>query len=468
MLGNKHYVVVMPSLTKQFFVQRPTTLSSDSFLHYILDKYFGDGGAASRLRGGDTHAIHSTLNALLREPTLSGLSTKTQTLLEEETPRLMTFISEMNKTKGENTNANVMRLGEDSMEVDLYPLVSGYVAEVAGISLMGRAFFENNPGIFKDLWVFDNAFHSFLVGVPAITSGLRKARASRNRLNTAMKEWNYAVLAKLEGRDPGKEWGDLSDVSAVMGPRIKKMMVELKTDDIVSTTMNVALYWGLMVNSNKLIFWMLLHVISSPDLLEGIRKEIDPFIQCSFNQKNPSLKIQVDDLFHSCPLLKATFYETMRLYTVGTSYKKVLQDLTLTESAEDAAKFGKERPQTYHVRAGTYLVIPHGTMQSDPRLWENPMHFEPKRFLVPDEEKPEILKASMRHLNPFGGGTSMCKGRFYAEREVLLHVASLVAVWEFTPKGKGTSWKVPERAFNGTGSAHPKVSVRVRISPRSL
>ena len=37
-------MVLMPSLAKQFFQQRPTVLSSDDFLFWIHEKYFGDGG----------------------------------------------------------------------------------------------------------------------------------------------------------------------------------------------------------------------------------------------------------------------------------------------------------------------------------------------------------------------------------------------------------------------------------------
>jgi hypothetical protein len=80
------------------------------------------------------------------------------------------------------------------------------------------------------------------------------------------------------------------------------------------------------------------------------------------NTQDGNFQLDVNSLIKHCPLFKATFYESMRVYTAGTSYKKVLQDVTLTESDEDAHIFGKPRGQIYHIKAGNFLVIPHGTM----------------------------------------------------------------------------------------------------------
>jgi hypothetical protein len=48
MMGTKHYIILIPSLTKNFLLQRPAVLSGDSFLHWIHEKYFGDTAARPR------------------------------------------------------------------------------------------------------------------------------------------------------------------------------------------------------------------------------------------------------------------------------------------------------------------------------------------------------------------------------------------------------------------------------------
>lgn len=465
MLGKNHIMILMPSLTKQYFLQRPTVLTGDDFVLYILDKYFGDGGETRRLPTEDFHAVHRTLNTLMKEPFLSTATDRMTELIEKYSRDLLSFSADPAKQHHWERLGRSVPSG-DHAEVDLFALTMNYVGDIAGEVLMGKAFFENNPDVLDELWVLDNAFNALLSGAPPVTPKLSKSRAARARLNAVFNEWNHALGKTLRGEDPGYKWRDMSDVSETMKIRMQ-MLESINASDFHNAANNLGVYWALMVNANKVTFWVLLHIISSPSLLRTIREEIAPFAKTTASPDNGEgrLNLDVQGLMKSCPMLKATYFEAMRLYTAGTSYKKVLQPLTLTESAEDAAAFGKPRPQTYHIKQGDYLVIPAATMQTDPRLWDAPDVFDPKRFLVEDEKAPGGVRAEMGTLNPFGGGQSICKGRAFAEREVLLFVAGFVAGWEFGPVGdKG--WVLPGKAFNGTGSANPVGVVRVKVSRR--
>ena len=452
-------MVLMPSLTKQFFLQRPSVLSSDDFLFWIHDKVLGDGGAAKKITSDDFHTVHHTLNSLMKEPFLSTATQKTAELVEERCSKMLSFTATSNEQSFWQKAASTASDGT-SIEADLFPLIMNFVGDISGTVFMGKQFSENNKGILEDMWVFDGGFNAFLTGVPTPT--LRNAKGARRRLNEAIHEWNHAVGATLKGEEPDFKWGDLSDVSEPMKRRMKALQA-IKSPDEFGVASQLAVYWGLMVNSNKVIFWMLLHIISTPALLINIREEIKPYATVS---KDGKLKLDVDSLVKHCPLFKATYYESMRIYVAGTSYKKVLQDVTLTESDDDAQLLGKPRGQTYHIKKGNYLVIPHATMQMDPRLWEKPSEFSAERFLVSDEKDPKTVKADMRHLNVFGGGPGVCKGRLYAERELLIFVAGFLSMWDFEPVGNG--WNDPGRYYNGTGTANPKRNIRVQISKRSL
>lgn len=109
-----------------------------------------------------------------------------------------------------------------------------------------------------------------------MTPKLSKSRAARARLNAVFVEWNYALSKTLRDEDPGYKWRDMSDVSETMKLRIKTLE-GIKSSDYHNAANNLAVYWALMVNANKIIFWALLHIISSPSLLRTIRKEIGPF-----------------------------------------------------------------------------------------------------------------------------------------------------------------------------------------------
>lgn len=159
----------------------------------------------------------------------------------------------------------------------------------------------------------------------------------------------------------------------------------------LSTTNDMSVLWGANANSNKNIFWMILQIYSRPTLLSAIRAEIAPYISfspCSSTiPKATNLHFDIEGLTKQCPLIKATFYETMRVNMSGLGIRSVAQDLTLTESAADASLFGKSAPQSYTIPAGSMLVLANGSMQQDARLFPSPHIFDPERFLFPTEAK---------------------------------------------------------------------------------
>ncbi|KAK0107288.1 hypothetical protein ONS95_003987 [Cadophora gregata] len=454
-------MVLMPSLVHQLFGKRSTVLSGQDFLGWIFTKYFGDGGATANMDSKMFQTVHQSINSLLKEPFLSSATEKTVRLVETHTPTLISFGSKATAQAVWESMANIVRDGK-SAEVDLFPLMMNFVADVATNVLMGDAFLKNNPGITQDLWEFDSKFNALLNGIPGIAPGLGKAKAARKRLNSAISEWNHAAMDTMNGKQVDEKWTDMSDISESMRNRLVSLQ-NIDAPEPFAIAQNLAIYWGLMVNANKINFWMLLHIISSPKLFSTIREEIAPFAKFASDAEH--LKVDIDSLLKHCPVLKATFFETMRFYTSGLSYKKVLQDVILTESAEDAATFGKPMPQTYHIAKGNFLVIPHAVMQMDPRIWDRPTEFNPHRFLVPDGTTPNRMRAEMGNLHSFGGGASVCKGRFFAEREALIFTAGLLVTWDFSPVDGG-QWKIPGKSYNGTGSANPKGNVRVRMRRR--
>lgn len=460
MLGAKHYIILMPSMTKKFYRQSSAVLSGDDFLYWIYEKYFGDGGANQRLPAADFHGIHKALNTMLKEPFLSEANAKTQRLIEERTPAMLSFASNPAEQNRWERFADVSVRDKGSVEADLYRLTLDYVADITSAILMGKAFPQNNPSLYDDVWTFDEGFGTLLWGIPGITGGISKVKAARERVSAAILDWHRAVVAKLSGEDPGAQWADLSDVSEPMMARTKALMAA-NAEERAALTTQLGIYWGLLVNANKVIFWVLLEILLNADLEATIKAEIAPFCKV---EDGGQLRMDTDSLMKACPVLRATFYETMRVYTEGISYRKVCQDLTLTEGARDLAAFGKATPQTYTVKAGNFLIIPAAKMQKDRRVWPDPDRFDPGRFLVRDDDSPKKLRADLLHLNPFGGGASMCKGRLYAEREVPFFVAAFLTVWEFRLQ-QGS--RRPEHVYFGSGTASPKMPVRVRISRRA-
>ena len=294
-----------------------------------------------------------------------------------------------------------------------------------------------------------------------------KAFRARARLVTAVAEFYEALHAHLNGKDPGSRWGDMSDVSSVIVNRnIKWISIGATPQQYASS--DALILWAMNVNANPVTFWLLWSVYSQPGLRAEILEEFAPYVKVVPSKsglsiaESPRLSIDIDGLYKACPLFKSTFYETMRLYSPSTSYKVMMEDFQVSESEEDATRQGKSQPNSFKLPKGQFLCIPNGVHQKDARYWKDPEMFNPRRFIVTDEKDPSKSTVDLGTMRVWGGGPTMCKGRNFAEREVLVFAASILSLWDIEPaSGK---WEHPG-ATQGA-SVMPLVSPRVRISKR--
>ena len=75
----------------------------------------------------------------------------------------------------------------------------------------------------------------------------------------------------------------------------------------------------------------------------------------------------------------------------------------------------------YRLEAGTMAVVGFYAMHRDPQLWENPLTFDPDRFL------PERSQGRSRwQYLPFGGGPRSCIGDHFAMLEATLALATII------------------------------------------
>lgn len=457
----------MPSLVKQVFAKKLTVLNKEKILIWFMKVTFGDGNAA-RDEPHAFHEGHKVLDLMLRDKWISDATTRTAHAIEDRASSLTSLSSKSEDQHVWEKLGDVEFVDEHTADANFYALIVNFVGDIITPLLFGRAFMDNYPQCLEDLWIFDSGVHHLVTSLLAITLAARRATAARTRMLNAISEWHNALAATQRGEDPGPKWADMSDVSEIMQIRVKEWEAA-KASTKLHTTNDMSVLWGANANSNKNIFWMLLQIYSRPDLLSTIRAEISPYVRASPTTINPHhthLHFDIDGLTKSCPVIKATFYETMRCNMSGLGIRSVTQDLTLTESPSDALLFGKPRPHSYHIPAGSLLAISNGTMQQDPRLFPEPQMFDPNRFLFPSEDDPSKMHAVMRNLNTFGGGTYKCKGRAFAEKEMVLFVAGIVTLWDLEMPDGGDI-KIPEMGLAGA-SRSPKGDVRVRLRRREI
>jgi len=75
---------------------------------------------------------------------------------------------------------------------------------------------------------------------------------------------------------------------------------------------------------------------------------------------------------------------------------------------------------SYHVPAGTQLIMSQWVMHRDPRYYEDPLEFRPERWL--DGSTSMLPKYA---YFPFGGGPRLCIGQSFAKMEAVLLLATI-------------------------------------------
>ncbi|EAA62318.1 hypothetical protein AN5137.2 [Aspergillus nidulans FGSC A4] len=477
MSGAKHNVVMSPSMIKSVLTFRGVTTAP--LVQHVSRNILGDRGVFQKLNPSDRHVfVHNVPNQFMHEPSLSQTSGAAARFIERETPNLVTFsaapIDQMLWERPGDVTV-IEGKGQQVCEVDFFALIRYFVGTVTTTSLFGQAILDTFPTLLQDVWSVDDQFATLSMGPPRyLTPGISAAYMARDRLLDALAIFHQALLLWDEGKDLGMEFRDLRDLEDVSEP-IKnraRMAKDMGLTPQESAPAHLALLWAMNGNSPNIVFYHLLHLYANPTLLEDLRKEIAPFVKVSRPTREetgfpileaPRLSIDIDKLCDSCELLKASFYETLRLDSAGLSFRQLTADLTITESEEEASKAGRLTPESYSLKNGELVIIPHGVIHNDPTHFSNPDQFDPLRFIRTDPQSGQKY-AKSETMTPFGGGMPACKGRAFAEKKILALSAAIISLWQITP-AEGKKFKIPEHRISSAAFL-PKNDIRVRMSPR--
>ncbi len=111
----------------------------------------------------------------------------------------------------------------------------------------------------------------------------------------------------------------------------------------------------------------------------------------------------------------------------------------------------------HRVKANTIAVVSLYALHRDPALWEDPLHFDPDRFL------PERSKGRSRwQYLPFGGGPRSCIGDHFAMLEATLALATIIRAVEIESLDRDFPLETP---FTVVAAAPIRARVRVIGAP---
>lgn len=338
------------------------------------------------------------------------------------------------------------------VEADLQSIVRNFGACIAIPQLYGKDFLARYPQVLEDLWKFDNDLLPLLmIGIPqwAPFKIMKDGLAAQSRLNKEIGAL-YRRIHQYQHGEPIDFGADMSDISETALGRSKVYERDGWSFEEQGQA-DLAVLWGQNANTQPVLFWLLAYIYSTPGLLEQIRDEIAPYVRVSSATPQDSAFLDIPGLSKGCQLLKACVFETYRLVNEPTSIRYLAHAVTVENGNA-----------SHNLKAGTFISVPHSTANRNSSIYINPDEFNPGRFLVNDASSGATM-ARYGRLKPWGMGVGICKGRVFAEKEILVLSAAIISNWDISPTS-GT-WEFPPMS-PGTGIRKPSSDIRVMIKRR--
>ncbi|UJR16912.1 hypothetical protein I4U23_003810 [Adineta vaga] len=303
---------------------------------------------------------------------------------------------------------NLMKTGKESFEnnhstskwtsTGLLELSHRMLFQPSTLALFGDI---NTSVLEKHFRLFDDKFHYFYLPLPQwFYSGfLSKESNARSQLSQS---WQY----NLDPTNASMFYQDRLELYANHSEWLS---------DEESGKYKTAFFWASLGNTIPGVFWSLFYILRDPKALVTIQEEINthlPFIPLD-NTDSQSAYWTPEQL-DSCIYLESAINETIRLVGAIFMTRKCCRDTQIT--LEDGHKI--------NIKAGEDLAWYGGASHIDENLFPHATQFIFDRFL---NKKVETVPGYM----PFGGGKSICPGRFFVRYEIKTCVAMLLRYMEY-------------------------------------
>jgi cytochrome P450 len=333
---------------------------------------------------------------------------------------------------------------EDGKEIGLYEAVTRQIAAATMSSLYGPENpFALNPELIQKWWEWDDDNVGYAVSpFPQITN--RKAYLA---MEACVQGW-------LEYTEKGRH--------SQAQPFLKERY-EMHKNHGISDSEHARLEMGIglafISNASVTMFWVINNIFSRPDLLKELREEI-----YTHAFESPGT-ISGSKLKEHCHLLNSVYRETMRLKAPMTSARVVLEDTIIAD--------------TYSLKKGSVVQISGGILNHDPEVWgPDVSSFNPRRFYyssngtktnadgtMTDSKANTVHPAAFRG---FGGGTTLCPGRHFAQIEVTGLAALMVMAFDMHPpkETNNIDWDPPTIDSSPLVVNKPTREVRVKLVKR--
>ncbi|KAK7886011.1 hypothetical protein WMY93_025632 [Mugilogobius chulae] len=276
----------------------------------------------------------------------------------------------------------------------------------------------------------------------------------------------FSFEALLKQRSDIIEFDDTDMSETVFG--YEETQQALSQGGVSHSTIEKVLFaflFAAQANVPSTAFWLLLHLMKDPEAMNALRGEAEKVVKESGDEVcpgGPLIRVTYD-MLKKTPLLDSAVEEALRLSAGIYVNRQARHDMTLKMTD------GRELLLRKNDQLCTNVFL---AIHTDPEVHPEPYTFKYDRFLNPDGTKKKDFYKSGRRVKyynaPFGGGLSMCPGRFFALNELKQMVFHMLVYFDFellNPDEKMPSFRVDQF---GLGTSHPEREIHFRYRLKSL
>lgn len=308
------------------------------------------------------------------------------------------------------------RISSWGAEIDIYEEMRKIAFDVAA-----EAFAGLQPGDEVD------RFRELFVEIIELGGRVSDKDEYKRQVNRLRAELNLMLLPKIQERR-------LAPTDDILGTMVQARDAQgnALTDEQIIAHTNILLVAG-HETTTSLSAWLFYLLIQHPDYTVRIKAELSKLLP---DDKTPDLAT-----IKQMKTLEYAIDEAERLYPpVGNGPRGVVEDFEF---------------HGYCVPAGTRVFYSIAATHLNPRVFANPEIFDPQRFAPPREEQ----KVTPYSLVGFGGGPRICLGINFAQVEIKLIVASVLARYHLALAEQQT----PRQYYRGH-TGFPRHGIKVRLS----
>lgn len=311
---------------------------------------------------------------------------------------------------------------------ELFELVARCVFQAGTTALFGEG--AGDEPSRRRFMAFDAQFARLVAGVPLRLLGT--ARQDRQRLIEQLSTPWPAASAFIQERH------------ALLRDYI---------DDVEIARVHLSMLWASQANTIPAAFWAVALLLEQPQAVAAVQAEIDGLVE---RDDHGAARFETGTL-RKMRVLDSVIFESLRLCSGANTIRTVLEPVTLTVASG----------QRFTLRRGDYVCMFPYLSHRDPEVFEEPEQFRFDRFYCARGSK-QFHKQGERlgfALMPFGGGETMCPGRFLALAEIKMLVTMLLVDYR-VERLAGQARPSFDFSRSGLGILPPVEPLMVRLRPR--